>query len=574
MVGKNSERESKKDESSESTKNENNKRESMKDESGESESTSKKSENSENSENSKSASTKGEDQGGVYGADSRISENIEDNISRVKALFQDWGDIVERRFEVRRAECCNMTGVAGAIYVVYIDGLCDNNLIEDTIIKPVTWEWRKENDICLWEAMDRFETQSADIKAEDDFKNAIFSVLKGDTAVFVSDAAKAFIVSSKKLPVRGVEESSTEGGMRGPRDSFNESIRTSTALIRRRIKDTRLKLIQDTIGVRSRTEYGIMYIDDIAKKDLVENIKNRMAEYEIDAIFDSGMAEHLMEKKWYRPFPVFQATTRPDKAAAALADGRVVILFDNSPEVIIAPATINTLFQTADDYYNRWPVATFARIIRYLAALIAVGLPGFYIAVTCYHREVIPDKLLYAIAVARSQLSFPIVLEVLIMELLFELLREAGIRLPSQLGNTIGVVGGLIVGQAAVEAGIVSTIVVIVVALTAIASFAIPNEAFASVFRLLKFLTILAAAFFGLYGFLLVMLVLIYHLASLNSFGIPYMSPIVTCGYEEDGMEDFILRKPIKKFIYRPAWANHQERRRLKKKQNRKKESN
>ncbi len=153
-------------------------------------------------------------------------------------------------------------------------------------------------------------------------------------------------------------------------------------------------------------------------------------------------------------------------------------------------------FQTADDYYNRWPVATFARIIRYLAALIAVGLPGFYIAVTCYHREVIPDKLLYAIAVARSQLSFPIVLEVLIMELLFELLREAGIRLPSQLGNTIGVVGGLIVGQAAVEAGIVSTIVVIVVALTAIASFAIPNEAFASVFRLLKFLTILAAAFF------------------------------------------------------------------------------
>ena len=141
--------------------------------------------------------------------------------------------------------------------------------------------------------------------------------------------------------------------MRGPRDSFNESIRTSTALIRRRIKDTRLKLIQNTIGVRSRTEYGIMYIEDIAEKKLVEQVKERMNEYEIDAIFDSGMAEHLMEKKWYRPFPVFQSTTRPDKAAAALADGRVVIVFDNSPEVLIAPATINTLFQTADDYYNR-----------------------------------------------------------------------------------------------------------------------------------------------------------------------------------------------------------------------------
>ena len=147
------------------------------------------------------------------------------------------------------------------------------------------------------------------------------------------------------------------------------------------------------------------------------------------------MAEHLMEKKWQEIFPIYQATTRPDKAAAALVEGRVVVVFDNSPEVIIAPATINTLFQTADDYYNRWPVATFARMIRYVAAFIAVGLPGLYIAIACYHRELIPDKLLYAIADARSQLSFPVVVEVLIMELLFELLREAGIRLPSQLGN-------------------------------------------------------------------------------------------------------------------------------------------
>ena len=239
-------------------------------------------------------------EGGIYSADSRIDKDIDANISRVKSLFADWGDIVERRFTVRRtgmdvyAE--DTTGSAdetsasvGAIYVVYIDGLCDNGLIEDTIIKPVTWEWRHEHGSSLWEAMDSFETQSADIKAENDFKNVMFSILKGDTAVFVSDADQAFVVSSKKLPVRGVEESSTEGGMRGPRDSFNESIRTSTALIRRRIKDTRLKLIQNTIGVRSRTEYGIMYIEDIADKKLVEQVKERMNEYEIDAIFDLSL---------------------------------------------------------------------------------------------------------------------------------------------------------------------------------------------------------------------------------------------------------------------------------------------
>ena len=351
--------------------------------------------------------------------------------------------------------------------------------------------------------------------------------------------------------------------MRGPRDSFNENFRTSTALIRRRIKDTKLKLEQGTIGVRSGTQYGVMYIEDIACPELVERVKQEVDKYCIDAIFDSGMAEHLMEESWREIFPIYQSTTRPDKAAAALVEGRVVMVFDNSPEVIIAPATLNTLFQTSDDYYNRWPVATFARMIRYLAAFIAVGLPGLYISITCYHREIIPDKLLYAIADARSQLSFPVVVEVLIMELLFELLREAGIRLPSQLGNTIGVVGGLIVGQSAVEAGIVSTIVVIVVALTAIASFAIPNEAFASVFRLLKFVTIFASAIYGILGFLLAMLMLMFHLASLDSFGVPYLSPVVSCGYTESEGQDFVLRSPIKKMIHRPAWCMPGQRRRL-----------
>ncbi|MBP3326087.1 MAG: spore germination protein [Coprococcus sp.] len=495
-----------------------------------------------------------------------ISKNITENVTKVKTIFEGCNDLVEHEFKLNR----NKNGEFSeekSIYVVYIDGLCNNEMVESTIIKPVTWEWKENVNCNLWDAITAYEGQSADIVEENDFEKVMFSVLKGDTAIFVSDADKALVLSSKKLPVRGIEESSTEGGLRGPRDSFNESIRTSTALIRRRIKDLRLKVNQGTIGERSRTDYAIMYIEDLASKELVNEVKRRIDEYEIDAIFDSGMAEHLMEKKWYRPFPIFQSTTRPDKAAAAIVDGRVVIAFDNSPEVLIAPATINTLFQTSDDYYNRWPAATFARMIRYIAAFIAVGLPGFYIALTCYHREVIPDKLLYAIADARSQLSFPIVLEVLIMELLFELLREAGIRLPSQMGNTIGVVGGLIVGQSAVEAGIVSTMVVIVVALTAIASFAIPNEVFGSVFRLLKFFTIIAAAFWGLYGFLLTMLALVYVLASVNSFGVPYMSPAVTCGYEEvEGNRDFILREPISKLRFRPGWSQPEERRRLKRK--------
>lgn len=493
-----------------------------------------------------------------------ISTDIQENIKNIRKMFDKWGDIVEKEFVLDRESM--YTGAS--IYVVYIDGLCDHELIENTIIKPVTWEWRDTHvDVeDLWNRIVRVESQTADLTEKEDMEEVVESILKGDTAVFVSGSAKVMVISSKQFPTRGIEESSTEGGMRGPRDSFNENFRTSTALIRRRVKDTGLKLVQGTMGVRSGTQYGVMYIEDIARPELVDRVMTEIDKYSIDAVFDSGMAEHLMEESWKEIFPIYQATTRPDKAAAALVDGRVVVVFDNSPEVIIAPATLNTLFQTADDYYNRWPVATFARMIRYLASFIAVGLPGLYIAITCYHREVIPDKLLYAIADARSQLSFPVVVEVLIMELLFELLREAGIRLPSQLGNTIGVVGGLIVGQSAVEAGIVSTIVVIVVALTAIASFAIPNEAFASVFRLLKFVTIFASAVYGILGFLLAMLMLTFHLASLDSFGVPYLSPVVTCGYSDDTEEsgkDYILRAPIKKMTRRPAWSRPEERRRL-----------
>ena len=454
-----------------------------------------------------------------------ISKKIDENITQIETMFGNWSDIVERRFDLDRCAW----GDDPAIYVVYIDGLCDHELIENTLIKPITWEWRNKDTADLWEHIISCEGQTADYTQESDMDNVVRAVLRGDTAIFVSGSDQAIVVSSKHFPVRGIEESSTEGGMRGPRDSFNENFRTSTALIRRRIKDVHLKLEQGTMGVRSRTEYGIFYMEDIAEPELVQQIRDTIDKYEIDAVFDSGMAEHLMEKKWQEIFPIYQATTRPDKAAAALVEGRVVVVFDNSPEVIIAPATINTLFQTADDYYNRWPVATFARMIRYVAAFIAVGLPGLYIAITCYHRELIPDKLLYAIADARSQLSFPVVVEVLIMELLFELLREAGI----------------------------------VVALTAIASFAIPNEAFASVFRLLKFVIIITSALYGILGFILAMLVLVFHLASLDSFGVPYMSPVVTCGYTGEGYKDFVVRVPIKKMINRPKWSNPDERCRL-----------
>ena len=500
---------------------------------------------------------KNKDISSIDGGSLYISKDIRENVARIEGIFSGCGDVVKKKLHLP------MAGGEGDIYILYIDGLCNNEFVSETIIKPLTWEWRDNVSPDLMNLIWEYGAQTADITKEDNFDNAVWAAMKGDTAVFVSGATEALIVSTKKFPLRGIDESSVESGMRGARDSFNEGFRTSTALIRRRIRDTGLKVEQGVIGRRSRTDYALMYIEDLTEKELLDDIRERISAYEIDAIYDSAMAEHLMEKKWYNPFPVFQSTTRPDKAAAAIADGRVAIVCDNSPEVLLVPATMNTLFQTADDYYNRWPVAVFARIIRYAAAFIAIFLPGIYIALTCFEREMLPDKLLYAIANARSNLSFPIVVEVLIMELLFELLREAGIRLPEKLGNTIGVVGGLIVGQAAVEAGIVSTIVVIVVALAAIASFAIPNEAFASIFRLFKFVAIIFGALFGIFGCYILMMFLIVYLSGIESFGVPYLSPLISDRCDTQAYKDFVLRAPIISMFFRPEFADRRQRVRL-----------
>jgi spore germination protein len=458
--------------------------------------------------------------------------------------------------------------------VVYIDGLCDSSGLAETIIKPLTYEWNVRNaeaagthmtkDGKFFDAILKFEAQTADIKAESDMDKAVLSVLKGDTAVFVDGSSQALVISTKKLPLRSIGENDIEPGLRGPRDEFNEGFRQSTALIRRRIRDPKLKVKQGTLGQRSRTDYGIIYLEGVADKQLVSEVEKSLDGYEIDAIFDSGMAEQLMEGNWRSPFPKFQATTRPDKVASGIVEGRVAVVFDNSPEVILAPANFNMLLQASDDYYNRWTVGTFSRIIRYIALFVAVGMPGLYIALTVHHSELLPTKLLFAIVNARYAVTFSVVTEVFIMELFFELLREAGIRLPGPLGNTIGVVGGLIVGQAAVDAGIVSTIVVIVVALTAIASFAIPNEVFASVFRLLKFFIILMSALWGLYGFWMGLMVIVIHLSGLNGFGQPYMLP----GTEKVDLNndlDYVIKAPIDTMIKRPIWANKENKVRLKK---------
>lgn len=494
-----------------------------------------------------------------------IAKSLNKNIEVLTNIFSDWGDFVKKKFVLER-ENGNLN-----IYIIYIDGLTDNEMVERTITRPLLYEWRntgldREKQGSAFDIIFQNQTEAVDLTKADTMMKVVGSVLNGDTAIFIDGEEKALVLSTKKFPTRSVSEPQKEAGLKGPRDSFTENFRTNTALLRRRIKDPKMKEKQGVLGQRSRTVYGLMYMEGLIYPSLLSEIENRLKSFTIDGIFDSGMLVHLLEEKWYSPFPQVQTTERPDKAASAILEGRVVLVVDNSPEVIILPTTLNAFFQAADDYYNRFAVGTFARCIRYLAAYITVLLPGLYVAITCYYPQVLPTDFLLAIVGARNDVTFPIVVEVLVMELLFELLREAGIRLPGQMGNTIGVVGGLIVGQAAVEASLVSTIVVIVVALTAIASFAIPNEEFSSTFRLLKFMMIFFGTVAGLYGIMLGMLVLQIHLASLESFRIPYMLPLVSGSIDDDvEFQDFMWRKPIFTMKRRPLYTQKDNRVRFRK---------
>ncbi|MCI6859024.1 MAG: spore germination protein [Eubacterium sp.] len=497
-----------------------------------------------------------------YGRDQKLAGSLSGNFEKdygfIEKVLDKSGDIVKNRFCIDNGNC--------QAAVVYVDGMTNSDMIEDFVIRPLLRKQCEERGKELLSHVEKNVIQTVDWKEDRTFEDILTDILSGNTLLLLESCPKAVIFSTKDYPGRGVGETRQEMVIRGPRDSFTENLRTNTALIRRRIRDPRLKMEHTMVGERSRTDLAIVYMEDLVRPELLSGVKKQIDELSFDGIFDGGMVEQLLEENPWTPFPQFQNTERPDKAASGLLEGRIVLVVDNSPCVLLLPVTYQMFFQAGDDYYTRFGVASFARLLRFAASLFAIGFPGLYVAIASFHTEMLPASFLMSIALARTGIAIPVAFEVLLMEFQFELLREAGIHLPGQLGGTIGIVGGLIVGQAAVDAGIVSTIVVIVVSFTAIASFIVPSESFGSVFRLLKFLFILAAAFWGIYGYLLVFTGLLFHLSQLESYGVPYMLPSV-CGGNLDynANKDFYVRYPFFSMKKRPVFTR--EGRRIRKKE-------
>lgn len=484
----------------------------------------------------------------------KIAKELDKNIEQMEAYFHDCADIKKKQMNLgkERDTKCYLTFIEVSVDMG-TSALGETLKYLNRLSKEEIHKVLRENALGISDAT-YFTT----------IEEAVNGLLTGEAILFVDGFDEAVKIPDDGYPNMGIKEADSEKVIRGSNEGFGDSVKQNAALIRKRVRSPRVKVREQKAGLRSKTNVYLIYVEDLAHPDLIAEIENRLSAFEIDGVLDSGVLEQLAEKKWYSPFPQFQTTQRPDRASMAILEGRVIVMSDNSPVALILPTDYNSFIRTSDDYYSRFEIATFARILRYLASFFAMTLPGLYLAVTNFHTQILPTSLLLSFAKARQGVPFPAVVEVLIMEFSFELLREAGVRLPGAMGNTIGIVGGLIIGQAAVEANLVSPMIVIVVAFTALCSFAIPNEEFATAFRILKFFFIAVCAWLGYFGMLLGLLAVLTHLSHLTSFGIPYLMPFVGADlnhYEDE--RDFIFRQPLRKLRKRPIYANPKERTKL-----------
>ncbi len=489
-----------------------------------------------------------------------VSKKLDQNIQWWKNAFSDCAD-------VKMLEMCLGEDMSVRTFLSYIEITGGESMLEkSTIGNLLSALTRLPGDEVIQKVRENGMGVS-DAVPFATMQEAADGMLAGECILFFDGFDRAIKIPDKGYPAMSLQEVESEKSVRGSNERFSNSVKQNAALIRKRIRSADVKVRERKIGVRSKTNLYIVWYEGLIYPEFLEEMERRLSAFHIDGVQDIGVIQQLSEKYWYSPFPQFQVTERPDRAAMALLEGRMVVLLDNSPEALIFPTDYNSFIKTTDDYYSRWEIASFTRILRYLASFFAMVLPGLYLAVTNFHTQILPTKLLLSFAAARQGVPFPGVIEILLMELSFELLREAGVRLPGAMGNTIGIVGGLIIGQAAVDANIVSPMVVIIVAFTALCSFAIPNEDFATAFRLLKFVFIGLCAAWGYYGFLIGLLFVLIHLAQLESFGLPYFTPFVGADLSENkDTQDTFLRPPAELLTRRPIYANRKNRTRLREK--------
>jgi spore germination protein KA len=483
-----------------------------------------------------------------------LSKNLQDNLNALKSIlhYGTNADAVVREFDIPTIPKTEAS-------IVFIEGLASTNIIDFAILQPLMLianlddDRKAENTL---ELVKRRLLPGNQVTEKDNLRAITEGVLSGATCLLIEGSDIALTVETRSWEHRGIEKPSAEMVVRGPQEAFNETLRSNLALIRRRMRTPDLITEMLKVGTLSRVDCAVLYIEGLTNPELVDEVKRRISETKSDHIQDTGVLEQFIEEKPYVLAPQTLSTERPDRMASFLAEGYVGIMLDGSPFGLVLPATFWSLLQSAEDYFLRWPFGAFLRVIRTLALILAIFLPAIYLALTNFHPEMIPTDLLLAIAASREKVPFPTAVEVLIMELSIELIREAGVRIPGIIGPTLGIVGALILGQAAVAASIVSPILVVIVAITALGAFAVPNFNMSFAIRLYRFLYIVLAAALGFYGVAIGVFIQLVTYVNLKSFGVPYMSPVAPYTRSSG---DALFRYPLWKSEIRPSFLNPQQ---------------
>lgn len=475
-----------------------------------------------------------------------VGTQLDETIAFVQKLLGDNDDFIIRRF-------CILDDLPAV--VMFFPDLIDKQYLNDHILKPLMLTSSQDYAQAVNRPMKEFllndTLYACEGRTETQLNEIIQAIVEGKTVLQVEGVTDAFIFSTRHVDKRSITQPETEQVIRGAREGFIEMLSTNLALLRYRLPTPDLRIKTIRIGRITKSKVALCYIEGIVNPALVEEVFRRLSLIDIDGILDVGYLEQFIEDNHLSPFPQIQNTERPDKAVANLLEGRVILLVDGSPFALILPTVFSQFYQTVEDYSERYLLVSFIRLSRLVALVFSLIFPSLYVALISFNPELIPTEFAVAVAGGRAGVPFPSVIEVLIMEISMEVLREATLRLPQQVGGALSIVGVLVVGQAAVAAGFISPITVVIIALTTIGSFATPAYNAALALRLLRFPLVILSGIFGLYGVMIGLILIANHMLSLRSFGVPYLSPLVPGNFQ--GMKDTLARLPLWSMPKRPA---------------------
>lgn len=467
----------------------------------------------------------------------QFSFSVDKNIAAIKSSMDCDMDVVIRSFRLGN-------GQKAAVF--FIDNLVSKHILGRDFFDPLMKAAEEDK----WTATKLKEQvlRMGSVKPVYTIPELISAVLQGLTGLLIEGEKCALIVEAVDWPQRSVQEPATDVVIRGPREGFIESMRSNVALLRRKIHHVDLKIEQVCLGRYSQTYIGIVYIKSIVNKDVLAELKQRLKRIDIDAILDSGYIEQLVQDTPYSIFPTIGIAEKPDIAAARILEGRVAVLIDGSPIVLTIPMLFGEGLQCSEDYFTRFYYASWIRIIRVIAYFVTIWLPAIFVAVVSYQQRIIPVKLFLSMAAAEADTPFPVGLALLLIMIAYEILREAGVRLPKPAGQAVSIVGAIVMGDAAVSAGLISAPVLIVLAITVISSFV--TTAFIDSSTLLRLIFLLVAWSMGLFGLLIASMIMIMYLCSLESFGVPYFAPFAPLSWQ--GLKDVVVRFPLWQLKFRP----------------------